>query len=158
MNRASGDNSDQIFDVAKKRFKDIGEELVNKKLAVDYKIDETDGLKFTVSRFPDGKKLVVHINLGGEVFSNTFDGAYSDFRTAYDFKYKVEVLNDLLATIRFYIKTRDYHEELYEKSGRTIFRKIVYANGSSESTSTVFAGRIRRYFGAKKRVVYPPKA
>jgi hypothetical protein len=147
------DTSDSIFVIAKDKFKQLREQLTQKGLLSDHELAEKDGLLLTLVKSKDSRKVEVYIYPGGEVFSRKFNDSYETFQTAYDMEDKTEILDDLVAEAAKLMNGQSYLEEIYEKQNRIIFRKLVYADGSHEPSSQVFLGRIRRYFGCKKKTI-----
>lgn len=125
----------------------------------DYQLqhNEKDGLTFTATRLPDGVLLLLRILPGEEVFIRRFDSYDLDMTGHYDDE-QAEALDLLMDDFEYFMKLRDYHEEIFEKNGKPIFKFIIYKEtGSKSGVSLVFAGRFRRFFGATtKRIATPP--
>lgn len=148
------DNSDPIFSIAKSEFTKLALALTEQKAINQYLLNEESGIELKLYRKIDNKEVIVRIDPGGEIFHRLFDGIYSTIAAAYELEYKREELNNLIEDAKSLITEIDYREELYEKNGKIIFRKIIYPNGASESASTAFAGRLRRFFGTTKKVTF----
>jgi hypothetical protein len=155
IKRIPQDKSDPIFDVARKEFDKL--EIRLRDYLKQAIVKEKDGLELDLIGVKDHSEFAIYIYPGGEVFSRKINGSYETFQTAYDFQTKKELLTDLINEAESFLKRDDYHEEIYEKNGRVIFRKIIYGDGKSEAQSAVFGGRVRKNFGAKKRLIKPFK-
>jgi hypothetical protein len=147
------DKSDPIFEIARKRLRELGESLTNAGLISEFKIAENEGLEFSFLGVDGPLKFAIYLYPGGEVFSRKINGSYETFQTAYDPEDKIGLLEELVKESESLLSADDIHEEVYEKNGNIIFRKLIYADGSSESKSTVFAGRLKRFLGSKKKVI-----
>ncbi len=88
----------------------------------------------------------------------TFDHTYCDtlvMNGYFDEEEQLESLDDIIDDIRFFMEEKDYYEEIYERKGQVIFKRLIRSSGYKESKSVVFAGRIKRFFGSNKKTVRP---
>lgn len=148
------DNSQTIFEIAKSKFEELAKKLEKKGLINKRILDEEDGISLQLFRKPDNKYVFIKIHKDGEVFHSVFDDAYIRVTSAEDMDGKLMALNDLLTIAQSKMENRNYYEEIYEQNGKIIYRRLVYPDGII-SASTVFLGRLRRFLGAKKRIVRP---
>lgn len=149
-------NSDPIFFIAKKKFEEMSEDLKNKKQINEYSTQEDKkGMILTISRAFDNKPFSIRISPSGEIFTRVLDDSYVSTFCAYESDDKIKTLDELLNEARIWVTETDYYELVYEVNGKVIFKKIVYSDGSSESVSKVFFGKVRKFFGAKRKVIHP---
>lgn len=151
--------TDTFLSTAKRKLEEVGEGLLKRKIIANYilKVDDDIFIVFEALRRSDNVPIRFDIYRDKEVV-RTFDNSYrlSLFPDEYfDEDEQLEAFYDLVDDIRFFMESKDYYEEIYEKNGKIIFKKLIRSSGYAEGKSIVFAGRIRRYFGSSKRIVRP---
>ena len=144
-----------IHSAAESRLRSIGEDLLKRRVISKYTLKTDDGVIFTAIRKSDAVSIRIDIHSGGEVFIRTFDNSYSNTALGYKEDEQLEILKDLLDDIQFFMVDKKYYEEIYKQNGRVVFKKLIYLNGGEETSSKVFAGRLRRFFGSTKETIYP---
>jgi hypothetical protein len=153
--RVTQDKSDPIFDVARQEFGKLATRLKEGRIVKGSEILEKEGLELSLLGAIGKSRFDIYLYPGGEVFSRRINGSYETFQTAYDVESKTKLLRELLKEAETFIKSNDYYEEVYERKGRIVYRKIVFADGSSESQSVVRGGRLMKGFGSTKRLIKP---
>jgi hypothetical protein len=152
----------ELLLIVKARFSKIAQSFKKRMLISGYSVTLPKGedtiISLLLQRYPDGKEVELRVSSRGECFDANYNRVFQRGTScAYDMPHKLLELDKLLSFAELYIQDRDYYEEIYKKNDRIIFRKIIYSNGTSASKPTVFAGRLRRYFGCTKQIVYPPQ-
>lgn len=148
-------NTDPIFPIAKEKFVELAHRLEKGKLISRYEIQAEEGLKITFYSNLDNKQVSFEISDSGEVFFRIFDKIYLHCASAYEMVDKINILDSLSEEAELWLKDRDYYEEFYEQNRKVVYRRIIFPNGASESASLVPFGWLRRFFGARKRIVRP---
>jgi len=144
--------------IAKDRLKAVGEDLLKRNAITHYSLKTDDGVVFEALRKKDNVPITIDIHPGEEIIIRTFDHTYSDtlVTSGYlDEEEQLEGLDDAIDDIRFFMEEKDYYEEIYERNGQIIFKRLIRSSGYKESKSVVFAGRIKRFFGSSKKIVRP---
>jgi hypothetical protein len=156
MNRITSENKqsykDPIIRIAKRKFRELALSLQNNNRIDEYSIVENDkqlSLKLNNSK----RNLSLNISLSGEIFWSCLNKTYVDRSFAYISEDKMRSLGDMIKDASDIFDAAVLHEEIYEKSGHIVFRRLIFANGATRSASTAFAGRLRRHFGYKKRII-----
>jgi hypothetical protein len=146
------ESQSSILEMSRIKFEKLAKKLESEHLITVYSLDCANDLhvKLKMTRSFDQKEINLEVTSAGECFDASFDRIYHrGTECAYDMPLQLEVLQDIVDFALFFVKDRSAKEEIFTRKGKVLFRRLITNYGVFER-SDVFAGRLRRRFGARK--------
>jgi len=147
----------QSFDtLVRERLERFGSSVTASRAATSFDVSQDDGLGLVVRR-TDGQRGSLEMTGTTEVYLLDLGDVYRTQEVAYEPDEKLEVLDGLLEQLRRYLY-RQYEEEISERGGRVISRKLRFIGEDPPPAITASSGwlsGLTKNIGSQKSIIRP---